>query len=311
MAQHAAKARCCDAQRLLAAVLLTASLFSGALLGGCATRGNRDLLEARLRTQEDRIAQLRSELTQAHQARDVARAEAEQLRTAASSAGERGLLPEQSTALASLQGIRLGELLTGGLDQDGLPGDDALAMLLVPHDSDGELIKIPGSLEIELLDLTQSDSQRLVGQWSFSADQSAEFWHRGFVGHGYRLVLPWQSVPASDELVVHAKFTTIDGRTFDTTATVTIVPPSMPGPPPALAAGADGHQSDIVHASATELGDEWQSDRRPVESRDTTGSNPFLESSGQNPFASDGPIGNESPVTTSDTWTEQSLPRLR
>src|SRR4029453_13933546 len=38
---------------------------------------------------------------------------------------------------------------TGGLDQDGLPGDEALLIVLVPKDVDGSAIKAPGNLVVQ------------------------------------------------------------------------------------------------------------------------------------------------------------------
>lgn len=295
--------------------------------GGCAARRHSEALEARLRQQEDRLVDVHRELIAARRERDLARAEVDQLRLAANQRGEQVLLPEQSAILAKLEGIRLGSLLTGGLDQDGRPGDDALTVMVVPHDADGELVKIPGTLEVEVLDLSRADARRIVGQWSFGPDEARELWHRGFVGHGYRLVLPWQQTPASPELIVHARFKTLDGRTFDDTQSVTIQPPSAASQqPPAPPSISDRRRlnSRVLPASATipaeETDDGWQADvefnqhdapARPNASppaASSGGGNPFDDAAAtdeQNPFLS------EVPQRTSDAWTEHSIPSLR
>lgn len=199
-----------------------------AALSGCGTRRATDLLEARLRLQEDRLAQLESELAEAQISLDAGRRENEALYARLASSGEQVVLPEQAEPLVRATGIRINEWMTGGLDRDGVPGDDLLSAVVVPHDARGNLVKLPGTVEIELRDLSKSADRQSLGAWTFESRESRTHWHDGALASGYLFELPWQSVPESSEIVLHARLTTADGRRFGATATVRITPPEAP-----------------------------------------------------------------------------------
>ncbi|UCC28868.1 MAG: hypothetical protein JSU86_11775, partial [Phycisphaerales bacterium] len=42
--------------------------------------------------------------------------------------------------------------LSGGADYDGQPGDDGVTVYLRPRDADGDVVKVPGRITIQLLD---------------------------------------------------------------------------------------------------------------------------------------------------------------
>ena len=48
--------------------------------------------------------------------------------------------------LGQVEGIALNKFLTGGLDRDGMPGDEIFSAVIVPTDSQGNLVKAPGSV---------------------------------------------------------------------------------------------------------------------------------------------------------------------
>ncbi len=191
--------------------------------GGCAARGNVELLESQLRQQEDRLRSLNQQLSQTESDLHIAQREVETLRIQLAERGEQILLPEQAQALFHVAGIRVQKLLTGGLDRDGEPGDDLLNVVIVPHDEQGEAVKLPGDLEIEVLDLTAPEHLRKLGVWRFSAEQVADHWQSGLTS-GFQFRMPWQLPPVSDDIVVHARFQTADGRKFGTSAEVRVTP---------------------------------------------------------------------------------------
>ena len=43
-------------------------------------------------------------------------------------------------ALGQVEGISLNKYLTGGLDRDGVPGDEMFAAFVVPTDADGNVV---------------------------------------------------------------------------------------------------------------------------------------------------------------------------
>lgn len=195
-----------------------------AVAAGCSSRRSLDLLEARLRQRDDRLAELQSRLDSTRSELAAARRETSALRKQLADAGQDTLLPEQADALFRAEGIQISQWRTGGLDRDGRPGDDQLTAVLLPHDAQGETVKVPGKIELRLYDLSQPEGRQHLGSWRYDAEQSSQHWHRGFLGSGYLFRLPWQREPTSEELWLHARLTTPDGRQFETSRRVHITP---------------------------------------------------------------------------------------
>ena len=158
----------------------------------------------------------------------AARRESADLRTQLAD-GTRTARVEQVSALGQVEGIELNRYLTGGLDRDGIPGDELLSVLIVPTDSQGNLVKAPGSVSLAVFDLSKPESQQRIGRWEFTPQKSDSLWVSGFLGSGYVIRVPWQELPQSANLLVHARLKTIDGRQFDTSQSIHIVPPDRSG----------------------------------------------------------------------------------
>ena len=216
------------------------------LAAGCASTGQLDILESRLRRQEDANNQLQAQLTESQNQLQATRRETVDLRTQLAE-GKKIAHAEQVVALGQVEGISLNKYLTGGLDRDGVPGDEMFAAFVVPTDADGNVVKAPGSVTVTVLDLSKPDAQQRVGRWEFGPKDSEPLWHSGFFGSGYVVRVPWQSLPESPQLLVHARLKTIDGREFVTSQSIRINVPSAtaqvaaqptapagsPSPPPA------------------------------------------------------------------------------
>ena len=200
-------------------------LALGATLAGCAAPDSVELLEAQLRQQEDRLIQLERELSEARRELQVARQDAEGLRVQLTGTGRTGVLPEQADVLYRAAGMKFNTLLTGGQDVDGNPGDEALNVVLIPHDADGDLLKLAGEIRLDVLDLSLPDDKQRIGRWEYSAKESREHWHSGFLGTGLQFRVPWQTPPQSGELLLHARLTTPDGRQFDASQPIRVTPP--------------------------------------------------------------------------------------
>ena len=199
------------------------------LAAGCAVRGDTAGLEQELRGHEDRILSLERELRFARDELAAARREAEHLRTQVATTGEMVLASEQSEVLFRAEGLRINTLLTGGLNEDGQPGDDVLSLVLEPFDAGGTTLKLPGDMEIDVTDPAADGEARAVGSWAYSADEVRESWHAGLIVTGFRFRLPWGTPPRHGTLVVHARLTTPDGRVFDATETVKVAVPGEGG----------------------------------------------------------------------------------
>lgn len=199
------------------------------LAAGCALRGDTSALEAELRRHETRIGSLTQELRRANDELAAARREAEHFREQAAVGGEFVLASEQADVLFRAEGLRINTLLTGGIDEGGRPGDELLTVVLEPFDADGQTLKLPGELTVDLTDPAAEGAAQTVGTWSYSAEQVREAWHAGLIVTGFKFRLPWQSPPRHETLVLHARLATTDGRVFDATETVKIDVPSREG----------------------------------------------------------------------------------
>ena len=189
---------------------------------GCAGF-QTELLESRLRQREDEAMLLRTQAKDLHFQLTASRRENGVLRSQMRDAGVRGMLPEQAAALFSLKEIRLSRLMTGGIDTDGFPGDDTLSLVLEPHDQQGDVLKAPGTITIELLDLSLAQVDRRIGYWTFDLETALKHWQGGLFGTGYHFKLPWQrGYPRHPNLSLHARLLTPDGRAFQVTKQITV-----------------------------------------------------------------------------------------
>lgn len=198
------------------------------LAAGCAHPQAVDVLEARLRDREDQVSRLQAELARLQAELNVARRESDALREQLGRRGEASLLPEQAEVLFRAEGVKFHPLLTGGHDADGQPGDELLHVVLIPHDRDGELLKLPGEIALRVIDPSLPPERQQVAEWSFSREEARETWRRSLVGSGYHFRLPWPRPPVSSELVLHAQLMAPDGRRFDASRVIRITPPQSP-----------------------------------------------------------------------------------
>ena len=60
-------------------------------------------------------------------------------------------------------------------------------------------------MTVTVLDLSKPDAQQRVGRWEFGPKDSEPLWHSGFFGSGYVVRVPWQTLPDSPQLLVHAR----------------------------------------------------------------------------------------------------------
>ncbi|HTI51790.1 MAG TPA: hypothetical protein VL475_12585 [Planctomycetaceae bacterium] len=264
-------------------------------------RGDVEMLESELRRQEQTQQELTEQLQTTREELRVARTDAGNLRTQIAQRGQLALVSEQAETLYKAEAIKFNALLTTGLDRDGQPGDEGISVLLLPVDSQGDLVKLAGAVELELVDLSRTGDNQRVGRWEFSADEVREHWHRGFLSAGYLFRLDWQNPPAAPELTLHARLTAPDGRKFDATTQVKVTPPGKTTAPVAVQAQRDkprppGKATHAAFSTDEELEEPPpRPARRTVKPRKRTASKPVQST----------------PIETSDKWTDETIPYLR
>lgn len=204
--------------RWLVCTLLTAHcpLF----FAGCRSNNRYDLIEAELRTRERELSDTRAQLDQA---RNLNRAyEAGQQRGAPAPVGGGVFLPVKEIAIG--RG-------TGGLDEDGAPGDEGLLVVIVPKDEDGSAVKVPARALVAAWEITPAGLKNPIGSWNVTADKLRGTWKSGLISTGYFVALPWQTFPSSDRVRVAVRLITTDGRAYEADRDVTVRPPSPPRGP--------------------------------------------------------------------------------
>ncbi len=280
------------------------------LAGGCLPRnGSVDLLHARLRQNEEQLAELQSSLQSSSTQLKQARREIDLLRTELAEAGNPRVTPEHAAAMVQVSRIEVLPWLTGGIDKDDDPGDDALAVYFTPRDDQGEVVKLPGNIKITLTDPALETDQQTVGSWTFSPEECRDAWTRGFMGGGYQFTLPWENSPVNARLVVHVEYATPDGRSFDDTQLVKVHPSAeavAKRPRSQRTAPKDLTAEDLTadrESSAVRPASRLETLRRPVyRNRD--------ESSEPDELLED--EADERPQTPhSANWTDDTIPRLR
>src|SRR5262249_23281956 len=112
---------------------------------------------------------------------------------------------EKAASPTTLRKIVLGRQ-TGGGDGDSTPGDEALQVVLEPHDLDGRAVQAFGSLEVQALEIGPQGTKTPLCTWNVAATELLPTWRRGLLNTGYFVVLPWKTWPSTSKLRVIARF---------------------------------------------------------------------------------------------------------
>lgn len=100
--------------------------------------------------------------------------------------------------------------LSGGADYDGKPGDDGITVYLRPRDADGDVVKVPGRIKVQLVDNTALGSPRVLGVYPFDhLDEVRKTWHGKFGTQHFTLKCPFPPgavLPKSRRVLVSAEF---------------------------------------------------------------------------------------------------------
>jgi len=117
---------------------------------------------------------------------------------------------------------------TGGLDTDGVPGDERLKVIVQPLDAEGDVVKRAGRLVLEAFEPGgDGKPPKPYHRWELGADALAETWIGSLGIRGYVMKWPWPDgrMPATDALVLRATFTTLSGEALVAEIEVTVAKP--------------------------------------------------------------------------------------
>src|SRR5262245_41485127 len=154
--------------RFLVCSLLTAHC---SLSSGCKPNKRYDLIEAELRTRERELAETRAAL---ERALNLNRAYVQQ---SSASHGPRDPAAPVSIPVKEITLARG----TGGVDEDGVPGDEGLMVVILPKDEDGAGVKVPAQVQIAAWEVTPAGIKSPIGNWTLPPEKVRPTWRSGFV----------------------------------------------------------------------------------------------------------------------------------
>lgn len=196
------------------------------LLLGCKSSSKTALIEAELRTREREIRTMRSELERATLLNTALQNELAQRIDVCPSTISGGVIVDgpQSVLAGTVTKVLLGRG-TGGIDDDGIPGDEALQVVIVPIDTDGSALKVPGKALVQAYEITREGLKLPLCQWEVSPLELQRTWRSGLFTTGYFVTLPWRVLPSNDRLRVVVQFQTLPNhRVFEVDRDLTIKP---------------------------------------------------------------------------------------
>lgn len=212
-------------------------LLGSLLLAGCKSR---ELVENELRARDIQYREAMEELGRTEAQNQALQRELEAVRRGAN------LPPETAAQLFGVKRIALGRM-TGGYDNDGAAGDEALQVILEPRDGADHSIKAPGKAVITVLEIHPQGVKSPIGEWVIGPEQLRQSWKQGLLNTGYTLILPWKAFPQTENVRVIARLILADERVFETDKDVRVrvvpgrgtlpheLPPgAVPEPVPAL-----------------------------------------------------------------------------
>ncbi len=182
------------------------------LLSGCSTRKQTELLEARLRDQQEMMTRLSEQLERSKNELSIARQESQDLRSQLIASGKPVLQPEQSAVLYRLAGVQVDELQSAILPASS-SDQKILNLVLTPLDQYRQPLKIPVDVTLEI-----STSEKIVETMNITSKDLADNWSSGWITSGYVLQLPIEtSKLLSPQISISVTCNTLDGRQFEDT----------------------------------------------------------------------------------------------
>ncbi len=117
--------------------------------------------------------------------------------------------------------------LTGGADYDGKPGDDGVTVYLRLRDADGDVVKAPGRIAVQLLDNTDLAKPRVLGLYRIDdPERVRKAWYGRFGTQHYTLKCPFPpgtEIPKAGKVDVHVEFVDyLTGATLTAAEKVTV-----------------------------------------------------------------------------------------
>ncbi len=217
---------------------LRAMLIGTALLAPLSGCRSCDQVERALRAREIELRETKEELERQQAINRGLQLEVDALHAPPLAPGIPGVETDKPGGVYPVRSLVLGRQ-TGGTEDPSGCGDQALQVIVQPMDADNSAIKVPGSLIVQVVEVTSQGIKRPLSTWEVSPDQLSRTWRSGLLTTGYALTFPWKIWPTTEKLRVAVQMRLNDGRVFEADRDVTIHLPlpsqrRMPPPEPEL-----------------------------------------------------------------------------
>ncbi len=274
---------------------------------GCGSRGHQEILESRLRIQEEELGKLRTQLDQQQKELQYAQRENELLNQQLSTQTP---LDNYTAERSHLEQIKIDPLYSGLVAG---PQGASCVVMLTPVDGFSNAIKVPGDILLEWFD-PDSDPQSTppLDRWSLDASSSLKFWQDGVLKSGFLIqmqpnITDFQQKPVRLQATLttgpNEKFKTsviLNNNTTSNSLSHRDQPRDVqqvsykPAPPPVLQRLST--QTQRVDSIVPEA-QFWKKPIPPSANSDLT---PKVHRPSENP-----------PTVTSDIWTDTNMPVYR
>jgi len=195
--------------RLSSVFYLLFSVFCLLLISGCQKPAEGPLLTDQIEQLTQEKAQLQRQIEQANTENNKLKSRVEVL----SSLGPEGRLE----SFSPLKSIQIGRY-TNFYDKDKDGKKEKLIVYVQPVDAEGDKVKAPGEVDVQLWNLNNSAGEALLGSWHVGPDELRKLWFATVVTINYRLTFDMpEAVKSFDEpLTVKVSFKdSLSGKTFE------------------------------------------------------------------------------------------------
>lgn len=137
-------------------------------------------------------------------------------------------LPGAAAGDPTVTNVTLNLTETHGLDADGQPGHEALAVVVEPRNTAGEIVPAPAEISIVVLDPAQQGAAARVARWNFSPDEAQEHVRADGPAAGLHFELAWPDrAPANKSLMLFVRYTLANREQFVIDQPIEIDPPAI------------------------------------------------------------------------------------
>ncbi len=164
---------------------------------------------------QDKIQSLTDEKAQIQRQMEQTKAENEQLKKQNKVLAA---LPDEVKGqnLSDIEEVKISRL-TNLYDKDKDGQDEMLIIYVQPIDRDGDVIKAPGEVDVELWDLEREPGEAKLGDWRIKPEELRKLWFDAVMSTNYRLTFDVgeMAIDPTEPLTVKVAFTDyLTGKVF-------------------------------------------------------------------------------------------------